>query len=61
MARLFDHLGFDLLGEWSFVGEYRPEGFREFNVSGRLGDIRDRPNREDLKTAAALVKGALRM
>ena len=61
MAQLFDHLGFDLLGEWYFVGEYRPEGFQEFNVSGRLGDIRGRPNADDLKAAAELVKGALRM
>lgn len=61
MAQLFDHLGFDLLGEWYFVGEYKPEGFQEFNVNGRLGDVRGRPNADDLRAAAELVKGALRM
>lgn len=61
MAQLFDHLGFDLVGEWYFVGEYKPEGFQEFNLNGRMGDIRGRPNADDLKAAAELAKGALRI
>ncbi len=46
MAQLFEHLGFDVADEWYVVGEFH-EG-REINTMGRLGDIRGRPNEEDL-------------
>ena len=32
MAQLFDHLGFMILDEWYFVGEYVPEKFKDFKV-----------------------------
>lgn len=61
MAQLFDHLGFEILDEWYFVGEYVPEKWKDFNLSGRLGDIRGRPNANDLKTVAERVKGILKV
>ena len=59
MAQLFDHLGFEILDEWYFVGEYVPKKFKDFNLSGRLGDIRGRPTADDLKVIAQRVKGIL--
>jgi hypothetical protein len=61
MAQLFDHLGFDIIGEWYVVGEYKPEKFREHSVGGRLGDIRGRPNENDLREVAEKVKGVFRV
>jgi len=61
MAQLFDHLGFGILDEWYFVGEYVPEKFKDFNLIGRLGDIRGRPNEDDLRVVAEKVKGILKV
>jgi len=60
MGQLFDHLGYNILGEWYFIGEYVPEDYRKHSVGGRLGDIRGRPNEEDLRDVAEKVKGMLR-
>ena len=60
MAQLFDHLGFEIVAEWYIVGEYRPDKFQEFSTTGRLGDIRGRPNEEDLRHLAERVRGILR-
>jgi flavodoxin len=61
MAQLLDHLGFEIVDEWYIVGEYVPEKWKGFNLSGRLGDIRDRPDAHDLKAVAEQVKGILRV
>jgi hypothetical protein len=61
MGQLFDHLGYTILGEWYVVGEYKTERLREMSVSGRLGDIRGRPNDQDLKDIEEKVKGVLRI
>ena len=44
--QFFEHLGFELVGEWYVVGEFH--GSEENSTKGRLGDIRGRPNRQDL-------------
>ena len=44
--QFFEHLGFDLVGEWYVVGEFH--GSEENSTKGRLGDIRGRPNQQDL-------------
>ena len=44
--QFFEHLGFDLVGEWYVVGEFH--GSEENSTKGRLGDIRGRPNQKDL-------------
>jgi flavorubredoxin len=46
MAQLLEHIGFDVAGEWYVVGEFHNGG--DLNTLGRLGDIRGRPNEEDL-------------
>jgi flavorubredoxin len=61
MGQLFDHLGYTIMAEWYIVGEYKTKRLRGFSVAGRLGDIRGRPNEEDLKDIAARVKGILQI
>jgi flavodoxin len=61
MGQLFDHLGYSIVAEWYVIGEYNTEKMRQHSVSGRLGDIRGRPNEEDLRDVAERVRGVLRM
>jgi len=46
MAQLREHIGFYMAGEWYVVGECH--NGRDLNTLGRLGDIRGRPNEQDL-------------
>jgi len=46
-GQFFEHLGFTVLDEWYVVGEFH--GAEEASTKGRLGDIRGRPNGEDLR------------
>jgi hypothetical protein len=61
MGQLFDHLGYDIVGEWYIVGEYKIEDQRTNSIVGRLGDIRGRPNEEDLRDVAERVKGIMKI
>jgi flavodoxin len=45
-GQFFEHLGFTVLDAWYIVGEFH--GSEERSTMGRLGDIRGRPNAEDL-------------
>jgi flavodoxin len=45
-GQFFEHLGFTVQDEWYVVGEFH--GSEEASTQGRLGDIRGRPNEEDL-------------
>ncbi len=45
-GQFFEHFGFTVLDEWYIVGEFH--GWEEGSTKGRLGDIRGRPNEEDL-------------
>jgi hypothetical protein len=58
LGQFFEHLGFDLVAEWYFVGEFHNS--EENSTKGRLGDIRGRPNRQDLakveRNVAMLIK-----
>jgi flavodoxin len=47
-GQFFEHLGFTILDEWYIVGEFH--GREAESTQGRLGDIRGRPNEEDLRT-----------
>ena len=60
MGQLYDHLGYTIVGEWYVVGEYKTVRFRDRSIHGRLGDIRGRPNAEDLKEVAEKVKEILK-
>ena len=46
-GQFFEHLGFTVLDEWYVVGKFH--GSEENSTKGRWGDIRERPNQEDLK------------
>ena len=61
MAQLFDHLGFIILDEWYVPGEYVPEKMQAMSEKGRRGDIRGRPNQQDLNSVAQKVKGILKV
>jgi hypothetical protein len=45
-GQFFEHLGFTVVGEWCVVGEFH--GAVEASTGGKMGDIRGRPNEEDL-------------
>ncbi len=61
MAQLFDHLGFEILGEIYVVGEYIPENMQKMSLEGRLGDIRGRPDEHDLNEVEQRIRGLLRV
>ena len=46
-GQFLEHLGFAVLDEWYVVGEFH--GSEEASTNGRLGDIRGRPNEDDLR------------
>ena len=46
LGQFFELLGFAVLGEWYVVGEFH--GNAAASTSGRLGDIRGRPDAADL-------------
>lgn len=46
IRQFFEHLGFDVKDEWYEVGEFY--NWELGNIKGRMGDIRGRPNEEDL-------------
>lgn len=46
VGQYFAHLGFTVVDDWCIVGEFH--GSEEASTKGRLGDIRGRPNQEDL-------------
>ena len=57
MRTFFEHLGFVVLDEWYTVGEFT--GSEENSTRGRLGDIRGRPNEDDLLAIENKTKGIL--
>ena len=46
-GQFFEHLGFPVVAEWYILSEFH--GSEEMSTKGRMGDIRGRPNEEDLK------------
>ena len=46
MAQFFAHVGFNVIGEWYILSEFR--GNEENSTKGRMGDIRGKPTAEDL-------------
>jgi flavodoxin len=46
-GQFFEHLGFTVLDEWYIIGEYH--GSEQKSTKGRMGDIRGRPNDEDIR------------
>jgi hypothetical protein len=60
MGQLFDHLGYEIIGEWFIVGEFHGK-LAYLSESGRLGNIQGRPNEGDLREIAEKVRGILRV
>jgi hypothetical protein len=58
MGQFFEHLGFTLMGEWHTVGEFN--GNEKASLHGKLGDIKGRPNEEDLLDIEHKVREVLR-
>jgi hypothetical protein len=62
MGQLFDHLGFEIVAEWYYIGAYPAQGrMKDFTASDRLGNIAGRPNDADLDNLAQQVTGVLRV
>ena len=57
LGQFLEHLGFELAGEWYVVGKFH--GSEENSTKGVMGDIRERPNQQDLDIVAANVKELL--
>ena len=53
LGQFFEHLGFTVEGEWYIIGEYH--GQQDRSTAGKLGDIRGRPNAQDLDEVASKV------
>jgi hypothetical protein len=49
-----EHIGFGVPAEWYVVGEYH--GNLELSTKGRLGDVRGRPNQQDLEDVRKQVR-----
>ncbi len=60
MGQLLDHLGYEILSEWYFVGEYHGR-LAEYSTTGRMGNITGRPNTADLDDVAQRVRGILQV
>lgn len=58
MGQFFEHLGIEVAADWHVVGEFHG-AWKDLSVSGRLGDIRNRPNDADLQDIAEKTKGIL--
>jgi len=57
-GQFFEHLGFTVLDEWYILGEFH--GSEEKSTMGRMGDIRGRPNKEDLRKVKQRVAHLLK-
>ena len=60
MGQLFDHLGYEILGEWFIVCEFHGK-LAYLSENGRLGNIQGRPNEADLLEITEKVRGILRV
>jgi flavodoxin len=58
LGQFIEHLGFEPAGEWYTIGEFH--GREEFSTKGRMGDIRGRPNQQDLNNIKRNVKRLLK-
>ena len=58
LGQFFEHLGFELVAEWYVVGEFHSS--EENSTKGKLGDIRGRPNQQDLDNIARDVNELLK-
>ncbi len=58
IGQFFEHIGFEVAAEWYIVGEFH--GSEKFSTMGKLGDIRGRPNQQDLDKVKSDVYNLVR-
>lgn len=58
MSQFFEHLGIQVLAEWHVIGEFHG-AWKDLSLSGRLGDIRNRPNEADLEDLSQKTRAIL--
>jgi len=58
LGQFFEHLGFNVAAKWYVVGEFH--GRLDLSTEGPLGDIRGRPNQEDLEEVENNVRQLLK-
>jgi flavorubredoxin len=51
IGQFFEHLGFNIVGEWYVLSQFNVSlpTMENVNINGRMGDIRGKPNPEDLQ------------
>jgi hypothetical protein len=54
MGQFLAHIGLDVMAEWYVVGEFH--GRPDHSTEGKLGDIRGRPNEQDLMDIEAKTR-----
>lgn len=59
IGQLFDHMGITIADEWAVPAAFIPKTLADLNSIGRLGNIQDRPNNQDLKTIREKTLGLL--
>ena len=47
VEQFFEHLGFSVVDEWYVLSEFH--GSEENSTKGKMGDIRGKPNKKDLR------------
>ncbi len=52
LGQFFEHIGFDVAAKWYVVGEFN--GREDYSTKGKLGDVRGRPNQQDLSQVETL-------
>jgi len=58
-GQLFDHLGFTIVDEWYFIGDFKTDDFKKMNSGGRFGTITGRPDERDLKEIEQRVRAII--
>lgn len=59
VGQFFEHEGIRVADDWAFVGTF-VEADESYNATGRLGNIFDRPNEQDLDDVEGRTLGLLR-
>jgi flavodoxin len=58
LGQFFEHIGFEVAAKWYIVGEFHSSV--ENSTKGVLGDIRGRPNRQDLDEVESKVSALIK-
>ena len=58
MSQLFEHLGFKILDEWHIAAAFHGS-YSKYSIGGKMGDLADKPNNNDLLQIAQKVKTIL--